>query len=44
MEFLPLPFASCASGYALVLTHRADAESAPIAREYFSKLAGLPPR
>jgi len=44
MELLPLPFASCASGYALVLTHPADAESAPIAREYFSKLAGLPPR
>ncbi len=39
MEFLPLPFAGGASGFALVLAHPADAESAPVAREYFAKLA-----
>lgn len=40
MEFLPLAFAGGASGYALVLANPADDVSAPIAREYFSKLAG----
>jgi transcriptional regulator with XRE-family HTH domain len=39
MEFLPLPFAGGASGFALVLAHPSDAESAPIAHEYFSKIA-----
>jgi transcriptional regulator with XRE-family HTH domain len=39
MEFLPLPFAGGASGYALVLAHPSDAASVPIATEYFSKLA-----
>jgi transcriptional regulator with XRE-family HTH domain len=38
MEFLPLPFAGGASGFALVLAHPADDESAPVAREYFTKL------
>jgi transcriptional regulator with XRE-family HTH domain len=40
MEFLPLAFAGGASGYALVLANPADEASAPVAREYFSKLAG----
>ncbi len=44
MEFLPLAFAGGAAGFALVLLNPSDPDSEPVAREYFSKLAGLPPR
>jgi hypothetical protein len=43
MEFLPLPFAGGATGYALVLAHPSDAASATIAHEYFAKLASEEP-
>jgi transcriptional regulator with XRE-family HTH domain len=44
VELVSLPFAGAGSGYALVVTHASDPETAPIAREYFAKLAGLPTR